>query len=644
MDVDFPAAGRIWSSVRRREHALSSVMGRILKLPDHVANQIAAGEVVERPVAVVKELVENALDADARTVEVEFRRGGKAYIRVADDGTGMDAEDARACLERHATSKIREARDLLRVGSFGFRGEALPSIASVSKFRLRTRLRGAGEGIEITMSGGAAPSARSCGMPEGTVVEVAHLFSTVPARRKFLKTDRTESAHIIHLCRLLAVAHPEVGFTLIEDGRTVFQSPACDSREARVAEVFGRRTAGDLMEVEAASAEGWRIDGLVALPGRGRSTRAEMACYVNRRPVDSRLLNFALIESYHTYLPRGRYPVAFLFLDVPSDIVDVNVHPAKREVRFRDEGAVRRFVMEALLARLRQAARKPLEQAAPADDGGSQRFAGDTERASAPAPTPSPRPVAGAAAPVPTSATTTRPTAGGASSSAPAPPREGPPVPDPAPAPSAPAPADSRRTGWRLIGFLHDRFALWETREGLVLMHVQAAWERVWFEDILRNLRSSGAVRQGLLFPVLMELDPVSSDLMEAVAPLFEGMGFEVELFGRHVFRLSAVPDWFSPEEGEGFLRDALALMRERGWSSPEGDDVRTGIARLAARRAARRMARVERDAVDTLLPRLLACRDPLVDTRGRATFVEYRSGELERRFGIRADAPPAGS
>ncbi|MCC5806486.1 MAG: DNA mismatch repair endonuclease MutL [Opitutales bacterium] len=625
-------------------------MGRILKLPDHVANQIAAGEVVERPVAVVKELVENALDADARSVEVEFRRGGKAYIRVADDGTGMDAEDARACLERHATSKIRDARDLLRVGSFGFRGEALPSIASVSKFRLRTRLRGAGEGIEITMSGGVAPSAQSCGMPEGTVVEVAHLFNTVPARRKFLKTDRTEAAHIVHLCRLLAVAHPEVGFTLVEDGRTVFQSPACESREARVAEVFGRRTAGDLMPVEGASAEGWRMDGLVALPGRGRSTRAEMACYVNRRPVDSRLLNFALIESYHTYLPRGRYPVAFLFLDVPSDIVDVNVHPAKREVRFRDEGAVRRFVMEALLARLRDAARKPLDRAVPADRGEQPGAGSGTDSASAgpPAPRPTAAPPPSAGNPKPTT---------DSPSAVPSPRREIPPEPhsarsspaaSPAPAPepaSAPPAKDSsggRRTGWRLIGSLHERFALWETREGLVLMHVQAAWERVWFEDILRNLRSSGAIRQGLLFPVLMELDPVASDLMEAVAPLFEGMGFEVEPFGRHVFRLSAVPDWFSPEEGEGFLRDALALMRERGWSSPEGDDVRTGVARLAARRAAQRMARVERDAVDALLPRLLACRDPLVDTRGRATFVEYRSGELERRFGIRADSAPS--
>ncbi len=623
-------------------------MGRILKLPDHVANQIAAGEVVERPVAVVKELVENALDADARSIEVEFRRGGKAYIRVADDGTGMDAEDARACLERHATSKIREARDLLRVGSFGFRGEALPSIASVSRFRLRTRLRGAGEGIEITMSGGAAPSARSCGMPEGTVVEVAHLFNTVPARRKFLKTDRTESAHIVQLCRLLAVAHPEVGFTLIEDGRTVFQSPACESRAARVAEVFGRRTAGDLMPLEATGEDGWRIDGLVALPGRGRSTRAEMACYVNRRPVDSRLLNFALIESYHTYLPRGRYPVAFLFLDVPSDIVDVNVHPAKREVRFRDEGAVRRFVMEALLARLRQAARKPLEPAAHV--GGPPGSGGDADRASAPSPPPSPRPFAGG--PPSTPPAKTAPASAADASAGPAPRREAPSpsAEPPAAASSAPPPASAtappaaggRRTGWRLIGFLHERFALWETREGLVLMHVQAAWERVWFEDILRNLRSSGAVRQGLLFPVLMELDPVVSDLLEAVAPLFEGMGFEVEPFGRHVFRLSAVPDWFSPEEGEGFLRDALALMRERGWSSPEGDDVRTGVARLAARRAARRMARVERDGVDALLPRLLACRDPLVDTRGRATFVEYRSGELERRFGIRADAVPS--
>ncbi len=607
-------------------------MGRIQKLPDHVANQIAAGEVVERPVAVVKELVENALDAGAKSIEVEFRRGGKSYIRVSDDGVGMGREDAIASLERHATSKIREAKDLLEIGSFGFRGEALPSIASVSKFRMRTRERGTGDGVEITLGPTGQPVAAACGIPEGTAVEVAQLFHTVPARRKFLKTERTEAAHIIQLCRLLAVAHPEVGFTLVEEGRTVFQSPPCASLADRVREIFGRRTERDLMSLKAEEPGGWKVSGLIGVPGQGRATRSEMAVYVNLRPVDSRLLNFALIESYHTYLPRGRYPVAFLFLEVPREMVDVNVHPAKREVRFRDEGAVRRFVMEALLARLREAARKPLVNALPVEPVGE---------AGVPKPKVVPSPsVPAAGTPKALSHWTPH-----RASAVPSPESSRPSAPVlPASPPDTiesrplvPAPISGRRPtlNWRLVGLLHERFALWETPEGLVVMHVQAAWERVWFEEILRTLRASDAIRQGLLFPVLLELDPLSADVMERSTAFFESMGFEVELFGRNVFRCSAVPDWLSPEAGEAFLRDAIALMRERGWSTPQSDGVRNEIAKLAAQRAGRQMQRVERAAVGDLLPRLLACRDPLVDTRGRATFIEYRIGDLERRLGI---------
>ena len=324
-------------------------MSSIRILSDRVANQIAAGEVIERPVAVVKELVENSIDAGATRIEVEIRNGGKSYIRIEDNGKGMSPDEALLSLERHATSKIREAADLNVVSSFGFRGEALPSIASVSRFTLRSRSEGWEHGTEIKINGGKLIEKKDCGMPVGTVIEVAQLFNSVPARRKFLKTDPTESAHITYNTRLFAVAHPRVAFRVLDSGRTIFQSPACEDLRDRIAEIWGRSLADDLISVDVSDPKtGYRLTGLTAKPGVGRSTRRELVTLVNRRPVDSRTLGFAVLDAYHGRIQKGRYPPAFLFLEIEPQEVDVNVHPAKREVRFRNDGAIRRFVLGAI--------------------------------------------------------------------------------------------------------------------------------------------------------------------------------------------------------------------------------------------------------------------------------------------------------
>src|SRR5258706_10336617 len=328
-------------------------MAKVRILSDRVANQIAAGEVIERPAAVVKELVENALDAGATRIEVEFRHGGRSLMRVEDNGQGMSRDDALLALERHATSKIVEAADLDHLASYGFRGEALPSIASVSRFELQTREAASDAGTEIHVNGGKLLHVRDCGRPVGTRVEVTHLFNSVPARRKFLKTDQTEAAHIVHCVRLYALACPRAAFTLIEDGRVIFRSPECRTVEERIAEIFGRQIAEALVPIECVE-PGMRLSGLIGRPGVGRATRHEMIVFVNARPVDSRTLNYALIESYHESLPKGRYPLAFVFFDCDPAAVDVNVHPAKREVRFRSEAAVRGFVIRAVLQRLRE--------------------------------------------------------------------------------------------------------------------------------------------------------------------------------------------------------------------------------------------------------------------------------------------------
>ena len=287
-------------------------MAKVRILSDRVSNQIAAGEVIERPAAVIKELLENALDAGATKVEVEFRVGGRSFMSVEDNGCGMVRDDALLALERHATSKIVEADDLNRLSSYGFRGEALPSIASVSRFVLQTRAQGEDVGTEILINGGKFVHVRECGRPVGTRIEVAQLFNSVPARRKFLKSDQTEAAHIVQCVRLYALARPDVAFVLIEDGRTIFRSPECAQFSERIAEIFGKQIAESLIPLDVRE-EGFRLHGLIGKPGVGRATRHEMITFVNHRPVDSRTLNYGLIESYQESLPKGRYPLAFVF-------------------------------------------------------------------------------------------------------------------------------------------------------------------------------------------------------------------------------------------------------------------------------------------------------------------------------------------
>ncbi len=591
-------------------------MGRIVKLSEKVINQIAAGEVVERPVAVVKELVENALDAEAGRIEIEFRQGGKSLIRVTDDGYGMTADDARQALERHATSKINRTEDILRISSFGFRGEALPSIASVSRFTLRSRSREETDGTEIQVVNGNLREPTVCGMPQGTSVEVAQLFSTVPARRKFLKTDRTEASHIIQICRYLALAHPEVAFTLIEDGRVLFQSPPAPSLLHRVREIFGKQMASQLMPID--HSEGpFRLRGLIGKPGMARSTRADLVCYVNLRPVDSRTLQYALIESYHTYIPKGRYPIAFLFLTMPPDGVDVNVHPAKREVRFREEGSIRRFTMEAVIQALRKASEARLGRMESVPSLPPENTAPSIPKPQIPLPR-SPAPASGA---LPFSTTPVQRT-------------ERVDLAPPTAPPEPVEPADKKvDPGWRYIGVAQNRYWLFDRAGGLILLHPRAARERIQYEKILKRLAEGEVKRQRMLLPVMMELDPLSVRALEDNRKRFANWGFEVEPFGRNVFRLTEVPQWFEPDEGEAFLRDFLHLLEERGWKREDEKAVQQTVARLAARRLARSFRSI--DNPQLLVQQLLSCEEPLSDTDGRPTFIELRESELARKFSL---------
>ena len=620
-------------------------MPAIRILSDRVANQIAAGEVIERPAAVVKELVENSLDAGATRIEVEFRSGGRALIRVEDNGGGMAKDDALLSLERHATSKLVETADLDRLGTFGFRGEAMPSIASVAHFQMQTRPASAPAGTEVVVNGGKLVHVRECGLAPGTRITVSHLFNSVPARRKFLKTDATESAHIIQTVRLYALACPATAFTLIEDGRVLFQSPVCTTLGERVGEIFGRQLAADLLPLELTEA-GLRLTGLIGRPGVNRATRHEMLMFVNRRPVDSRTLNYAVIESYATSLAKGRFPVAVLFLDLDPAAVDVNVHPAKREVRFRSEGAVRGFVIRAVLQRLREfgpeggaAAPYAAGAAAPVAAGAAAPVAAGARTGSAPYqpvehlpgdPIPLPVPPGIMAQPfrpftrIPfTAAVYPRTVPPDAPLSPPVPPRA-----SHQPAASAPG-----LMGWRFLGTAHGDYALFETPGGVVVLDRRAAHERVWFERLQGQFASGEVASQRLLFALPVELDAIASALLTARLKFLHRHGLEVGEFGRNFFRIEAVPAWLEPADAEIFLRDILGLMREGRLDEKKPELADEELARLSAQQAVRLPATLAEAEAQALVAQLFACRQPHTSPAGRPTHFELGRGELARRF-----------
>jgi DNA mismatch repair protein MutL len=567
-------------------------MSKIQILTPTVANQIAAGEVVERPAAVVKELLENSLDAGAKRVTVDFSRGGKAYVIIEDDGMGMSPADALLSLERHATSKIRLATDLDRIATFGFRGEALPSIASVSRFTLQTRSTDAASGTEIYINGGKVIHQRDHGMPVGTRIEVANLFHPVPARLKFLKSDETEAAHIVRLVRLYAVAHPEVGFLLKEDGREIFRSPGHVPLLERVRVIWGKQVAEEVSVMPLFEVKGMRISGLLGKPGVSRGNRQDLVTVVNGRPVDSRTMAFAITESYHTLIPKGRYPLAFIFLEINPAWVDVNVHPAKREVRFRDEASVRGFIIQSLLSVLRSKGGDglPVETIIPT-------------------------------APV----LTTTPVVNNVTNN---------PV-----TPSVPSPvavsthSQSLKLGWKFLSRLREERAVFETPTGLAILDIGAAHQRILYEDILKQFSEQTPLSQPLLIPLNLELEPLPAAVLKEKNDLLVAAGFSFEEYGRNFWRINALPTWLNPDESLIFIRDLLAEMARR-----EGDFGKPALAYDALARMAVIKARKKGDALSDhellqLVHKLFQTSQPGVDPRGHKTYIEWTDADLSRRL-----------
>src|SRR5438067_3678551 len=599
-------------------------MSRIRLLPDTVASQVAAGEVVERPASVVKELIENSIDAGARKIEIMIHRGGISLIRVVDDGSGMDRDDALLSLERHATSKIRSAADLQAIGTLGFRGEALPSIASVSRFRLTTREAGAVAGTEIVVNGGKIDIVRDGGEAPGTQVEVRSLFFNVPARRKFLRSENTESRNIEHQIHLQAIGHPQIAFTLLRDDRLVFQLPATTTLGDRIRDLYGAELLERLIQLHGVAPRKIQIAAFIGQAGLSRQSRTQLLTFVSGRAIESGLITSAIREGYHTALMKGQYPVTFLFLDLDPATVDVNVHPSKREVRFRDPGAVREAVARCIQQTLERGRTE-----------WQQKFR-------APTVVPS---IVGTASALPQISATITPRElpqlerefalrGQKTVEPPIGRREKMPISSQENLTQDRARSTPVQQQFQIIGVLNKLYVLMENANGLVLVDQHAAHERILFEELRRRMEEQGVPSQKLLLSQIFELPPRDADWVERNMPILQKMGIGIESFGPNTFKIDSLPAFLNVSDPAQFMRkviDDLKSASSSSWEMRLGEDM---IAKTVCRHAVKANDPLRYPEVEKLIRDLLDCDLPYCCPHGRPTMIQISLVELEKKFG----------
>ncbi len=574
-------------------------MSRIHRLPPELANQIAAGEVVERPASVVKELVENAVDAGASRITVRIEFGGKQLISVEDDGGGMTREEAELAVERHATSKIRTADDLAAIQTLGFRGEALPSIASVSRFRLRTRRRGQLSGTELVIHAGKVVSSRETGAPEGSLVEVGDLFFNLPARRKFLKADTAEAAQVSRLVTQLALGYPEVGFVLGSGGRVLLEAPPAGSAEERFYQVYGDRP--DLVPVFKQAA-GITVRGFIAALGEQGPARGPQHVFVNRRVVRDRTIAHAIQQAYAVATIKERSPEVHLFMEIAPDKVDVNVHPTKAEVRFLEQGLVHEILRRALVDALGDARAPELV-------------------------------LTGAVTPPAMPDTAALPLAWGRSTLSPA----------ESAAVEAAFPRVATVPGREAVGPLvrpmtplgqfRNTFIVAADDEGLAIVDQHVAHERILFEQISERLTARALESQRLLTPVVLEVSPGEHQTLVAHTPALGRFGFELEPFGGSSLRITAVPallDWTRSEQA---LRAVAADLDGLTPGASVDEALRKVAATMACHAAVKANDPLTREKMQYLLDELRRTAHSSVCPHGRPVVLRLTRREIERNF-----------
>ncbi|MDD5483019.1 MAG: DNA mismatch repair endonuclease MutL [Kiritimatiellae bacterium] len=606
-------------------------------LADHVINKIAAGEVVERPASVVKELMENALDARAGNVDVEITAGGKRLIAVSDNGLGMDRNDALLSIERHATSKINDVDDIEKIATLGFRGEALAAISSVSRFTLRTRRADSLAGTELVMAGGKMQDVREVGCPPGTLVGVRHLFFNVPARRKFLRTEQTEEAHIRQVFMMYALSNPKVGLRLKADNRLVYNLPANATVENRLGDIFVSISKNDLRPV-AWSAPGTRISGYAALPSLTRADRSEQYLFINRRPASAALLVGAIREGYQGLIPKNRYPVIFLFLEINPDLVDVNVHPAKKEVRFRNPGEIRNAVAMAIREALKNPGfvrpfPVPFAFASPSGgrtapglsaaggDGREIRPSGTIDYArprkhkpGGVAPAASVLPLAGHFAPAANEGTGSE--------------------------------EENQRKPWawrRVVGQIANLYVLMETEDGLVLMDPHAAHERVLFEKFMAEAAQNAVKSQTLLMAESVVLSPPDAVCIRRAITALRKIGFGIAEFGPDTFLVDALPACFGNVAARSLLMEIASALHELSGRSAGEDALKELIARSACHAAVKAHSRLSESEIERLISELEKAEMPYTCPHGRPVIIHFSFQDLARKFGRNAPRGESG-
>ena len=645
-------------------------MSKIRILPEAVANRIAAGEVVERPASVVKELLENALDAEARSVRVEIESGGKRMIRVTDDGCGMSHDDALLAFERHATSKLRSADDLLSIATLGFRGEALPSIASVSRFLLETCAAGEEQGTRVEFAGGKLVGVKPAGLPTGTTVSVADLFYCVPARRKFLKSDTTEMGHVASLVTHYALANPDKQFALKTPTQEILNVPPVQTLAERVYQLFGRQMLEEMVEIapvsapiraaitepnaEAPTGTGEiTVRGFVSRPEVQRANRNGIYVFVNRRLVRDRLLLHAIHEAYRNILPADVFPVALLFIDLPCEEVDVNVHPAKIEVRFRHSQCVHDFARDAVRQALSKA--RPVPSFAAAGRSLSTTGQSGLATAAAPAPMSPPRavlPVSEAYAVGPGEAfALTEPPArpemqrfdfdglSGSSAALSNATEQVSAIPEAQTIRteaihSAEAPADaSCLWGLRPLGQVNASFIVAVNSEGLWIVDQHVAHERVLFEQHVRARREGAIAGQRLLIPIVVDLTPRQRAILEQISEELSANGFDVTPMGAQSVAIQASPAGVPNSDAERLLAEILDGI-EREHQAISIDSLQAQIAASTACHAAIKVNMpLDQPKMEWLLAELAKTESPMSCPHGRPVILRYSVREIERAF-----------
>lgn len=599
-------------------------MPKIIILPENLSNKIAAGEVVERPASVVKELVENAVDAGATRISIEAEEAGRKLIRVSDDGEGMGAEDAVRAFERHATSKLRTESDLASIRTMGFRGEALPSIGAVSRVKMVTAPKAATVGTEVRVQAGAAAETREAATPSGTQVEVEELFYNTPARKKFLKSNPTELSHIVHVVQQQALPHFRIHFRLTHNGQVLLDLPGVRDEIERAMQVTGPDDPRDYLEVSAES-DRFKLKGLVSRPGHFRATRDQQEYFLNRRAIRNPSLSHAVAEAYGTLLAKGRHPVTCLFIEMDPARVDVNVHPAKREVRFRDTQAIHEFVKTAIRDRLRREGLPvgepgtSLESARP--EANPQTF---VYRVSGPG-----------------GATEVRPSSG----LRPAEVREALEVYRTREPSEAPARVGTIResTGrdWvpvpiRPLGQVDETYIVavygGDSAPELHLIDQHAAHERLLYERLLSQHRDARVAVQPLLIPEVVNFPAAEAVRVREILPLFDRIGLEVEEFGDRSFRIRAVPALLGTIDSRTLMRDILDDVRAGG--SPATDEtVQSVVASMACHAAIKAHQPMQPEQMARLLEDLYRQEVPPTCPHGRPIRVRFELADLEKLF-----------